>query len=95
MERENPPPHWRQPHGIPWPMLRNSRGRPDAMLTLCVVASCIVFICMLFGGSELLWQGLHLRIPVAGGESVIAVLTFVAGYVVRRKGDPADPEVPR
>lgn len=74
-----------KPTGIPWPMLRNSAGRPDAMLTLCVASSLTALACMLLGGSSLAWRGLSLKIPEADAAAVVSVLTFVAGYVVRRR----------
>lgn len=74
-----------KPTGIPWPMLRNSAGRPDAMLTLCVAASAVAFAGMLLGGSTFAWGGLSLKVPEADSAAVVAVLTFVGGYVVRRR----------
>lgn len=73
-----------KPKGLPWPMLRNSAGRPDAMLTLCVSASAVAFAGMLLGGSSFTWGGLALKVPAADSASVVAVLGFAATYVTRR-----------
>ena len=71
--------------GIPFPWLRNSAGKADAMLSFCTVIIAVTIMCFAFGGSSYTQDGgiiIKLRELDAAGLGMI--IAGLAAYVVRR-----------
>mgnify|MGYP001565128429 CR=1 FL=1 len=74
------------PTGIPFPLLRNSAGKPDVMFTLVILFGLAAGLTFAFGGSTYVGHGLTLQVPRLDSASVGALFTVFSGYVARRHG---------
>ncbi len=77
-------------------MLLNSRGKPDAMLSIAVVSVAVVLVKFLFGGAVISWSGNSITLGQLDAASIAAMLTPTLGaYVARRHTDSKAKDEPK
>jgi hypothetical protein len=73
------------------PLLKNSRGKPDGLWTLLVIACVLAGIKLLLSGATLTVAGLSLAAGTfdagAGAGAAAIVAPFLGAYVARKWGD--------
>lgn len=68
--------------------IKNTDGKPDAILTLSIVGFVTILVKLLFSGLTLTFKGKEVGIGNIDGSSIAAILTPTLGaYVARRYTD--------